>query len=87
MIGRQDEGRVNNRPAKQLWLPFEIKGELFTSKSDTVSPVGDEQLMERVVDREKVDSFSMVLKALSMDQFSAEAKRLGRIQSQLTAGW
>ena len=51
MIGLQDEGRVNSRPAKQLWLPFEIKGGLFTSKADTASPVGDEQLMEKVVER------------------------------------
>ena len=54
MIGLQDEGRVNNRPAKQLWLPFEIKGGLFTSKADTVSPVEDEQRMEKVVDRDNL---------------------------------
>ena len=42
---------MNNRPAKQLWLPFEIKGGLFTSKADTASPVEDEQVMEKVVDR------------------------------------
>ena len=51
MIGLQDEGRVNIRPARQLWLPFEIKGGLFTSKADTASPIGDEQLMEKVVER------------------------------------
>jgi len=45
---------VNNRPAKQLWLPFEIKGELFTSKADTASPVEDEQFMEKVVDRDNL---------------------------------
>ena len=54
MIGLQDGGRVNNRPAKQLWLPFEIKGGLFTTKADTASPVEDEQLMEKVVDRENL---------------------------------
>lgn len=54
MIGVQDEGRVNNRPAKQLWLPFEIKGGLFTSKADTATPVEDEQVMEKVVDRENL---------------------------------
>jgi len=54
MIGLQDEGRVNNRPAKQLWLPFEIKGGLFTSKADTASPVEDEQVMEKVVDRDNL---------------------------------
>lgn len=51
MIGLQDERGVNIRPAKQLWLPFEIKGGLFTSKADTASPVGDEQLMDKVVER------------------------------------
>ena len=45
---------MNNRPAKQLWLPFEIKGELFTSKADTASPVEDEQFMEKVVDRDNL---------------------------------
>jgi len=45
---------VNNRPAKQLWLPFEIKGGLFTSKADTASPVEDEQIMEKVVDRDNL---------------------------------
>ena len=54
MIGRQDGRGVNIRPAKQLWLPFEIKGGLFTSKADTASPVEDEQLMEKVVDRDNL---------------------------------
>jgi RNA-directed DNA polymerase len=54
MIGLQDEGRVNNRPARQVWLPFEIKGGLFTSKADTASPVEDEQIMEKVVDRDNL---------------------------------
>lgn len=45
---------MNIRPAKQLWLPFEIKGGLFTSKADTASPVEDEQIMERVVDRDNL---------------------------------
>ncbi len=42
------------RPAQQLWLPFEVKGRLFTSKADTGSPVADEQVMEKVVDRENL---------------------------------
>jgi len=45
---------VNIRPARQLWLPFEIKGGLFTTKADTASPVEDERLMEKVVDRENL---------------------------------
>ena len=45
---------MNIRPARQLWLPFEIKGGLFTTKADTASPVEDERLMEKVVDRENL---------------------------------
>jgi RNA-directed DNA polymerase len=54
MIGLRDDRRVNIKPSKQMWLPFEIKGGLFTSKADTASPVEGEQLMERVVDRENL---------------------------------
>jgi RNA-directed DNA polymerase len=54
MIGLRSGRGVDIRPAKQLWLPFEIKGGLFTSKADTASPVGDEQLMEKVVDRDNL---------------------------------
>jgi RNA-directed DNA polymerase len=54
MIGLRDGRRVNIRPAKQLWLPFTIEGGLFTTKADTDSPVEDEQLMERVVERENL---------------------------------
>lgn len=54
MIGLQDGRRVNNRPAKQLWLPFTIEGGLFTTETDTASPVEDERFMERIVDRENL---------------------------------
>jgi len=54
MIGLQDEGGVDIRPAKQLWLPFERKGALSTSEADTANPVEDEQLMEQVVDRDNL---------------------------------
>ena len=54
MIGLKDGRRVDIRPSRQLWLPFEIKGGLFTSKADTASPVEDEQLMEKVVDRDNL---------------------------------
>jgi RNA-directed DNA polymerase len=54
MIGLQDRRRVNNRPAKQLWLPFAIEGGLFTTETDTASPVEDERPMERIVDRENL---------------------------------
>ena len=42
---------MNNRPAKQLWFPFEMKGGLFTSEADIASPVEEGQLMEEVVER------------------------------------
>ncbi|RPI54909.1 MAG: hypothetical protein EHM49_02590 [Deltaproteobacteria bacterium] len=42
------------KPAKQLWLPFEIKGGLFATKADTASQVEYEQLMEKVVDRDNL---------------------------------
>jgi len=45
---------VNRIPARQLWLPFEIKGGLFTTKADTCNPVEEEQLMEKVVGRENL---------------------------------
>jgi RNA-directed DNA polymerase len=54
MVGLKDGRRVNIRPAKQLWLPFVIEGGLFTTKADTASPVEDEQLMERVVERDNL---------------------------------
>ena len=54
MIGLQDGRRVTIGPARQLWLSFEIKGGLFTTKADTASPVEDEQLMEKVVDRDNL---------------------------------
>lgn len=54
MIGLQDGRWVNNRPAKQLWLPFAIEGGLFTTETDTASPVEDERFMERIVDRENL---------------------------------
>jgi RNA-directed DNA polymerase len=54
MIGLHDGRRVDIRPARQLWLPFEIKGGIFTSKADTANPVEDEQLMENVVDRDNL---------------------------------
>jgi retron-type reverse transcriptase len=54
MIGLTDERRVDIRPAKQMWLPLEIKGGLFTTEDDTASPVEEEQLMEEVVDRDNL---------------------------------
>lgn len=45
---------MSSRPAIQLWLMLNIKGELFCDESTAGSPSEDEQLMERVVERENL---------------------------------
>ena len=45
---------MNSRPSRQLWLPLQIKGELFCGEPTAGSPSEDEQLMERVVERENL---------------------------------
>jgi RNA-directed DNA polymerase len=51
MAGKRTDNRANIRPAKQLWLPLYIKGEVFASKAAFVFPIGNKQLMEHVVER------------------------------------
>jgi len=51
MTGKRTDNRVNIRPAKQLWLPMYIKGEIFASKAESVFPAGNKQLMEYAVER------------------------------------
>jgi len=51
MTGKRTDNRVNIRPAKQLWLPRYIKGEIFASKAESVFPAGNKQLMEYAVER------------------------------------
>ena len=51
MTGKLSEIRASIRPAKQLWLPLHVKGELFASKTESVFPVGNMQVMEEVVER------------------------------------
>jgi len=51
MTGKRSELRLNSKPARQLWLPFHIKGELFASKAESVFPARNMQLMEAVVER------------------------------------
>jgi RNA-directed DNA polymerase len=46
---------VNVKPT-QLGLPFEIKGNAYASAAVTEHPVGNEQLMERVVSRDNLQS-------------------------------
>jgi RNA-directed DNA polymerase len=96
MIGLQDGRRVNIRPAKQLWLPFEIKGELFATKADTASPVEEEQLMEEVVGREnlltalrnvKRNGGSPGIDGMTVEELPEHLKRKWpKIRRQLTDG-
>lgn len=51
MTGKQSDIRANIRPAKQLWLPLHVKGELFASKAESVFPVANMQLLEEVLER------------------------------------
>jgi RNA-directed DNA polymerase len=51
MIGKWAALRVNIKPSKQLWLPFELKGEVFASREETAFPAGDMQHMERILER------------------------------------
>jgi RNA-directed DNA polymerase len=51
MTGKRSEHRSDIRPARQLWLPFHVKGELFASKAESVFPDRNMQLMEAVVER------------------------------------
>jgi len=45
MAGKRTDNRANIRPAKQLWLPLYIKGEVFALKAAFVFPIGNKQLM------------------------------------------
>jgi RNA-directed DNA polymerase len=45
---------MSSRPAEQLWLSFKERGELRRAETTTESPPEDEQLMERVVERDNL---------------------------------
>lgn len=45
---------MSSRPAIQLWLPLHVEGILFHGEPRTGSPSEDEQLMERVVERDNL---------------------------------
>jgi len=45
---------VNVEPAKQLVLPLTFKGDAFAPGSVSERPGGEEQLMERVVERQNL---------------------------------
>jgi len=54
MTGKRSGHRSDIRPARQLWLPFHVKGELFASKTESVFPDRSMQLMEAVVARDNL---------------------------------
>jgi RNA-directed DNA polymerase len=45
---------MNMRPSHQLWLPFEVEGEMFGANTVSDNPSEDESLMEQVVERENL---------------------------------
>lgn len=45
---------MSSKPAEQLWLPFEKRGKLCIAETTTENPPEDEQLMERVVERDNL---------------------------------
>lgn len=54
MTGERTERRTNIRPAKQLWLPLQSKGELSVSEAEPSSPDRGRQLMESVLERDNL---------------------------------
>ncbi|MFH1674564.1 MAG: group II intron reverse transcriptase/maturase [Pseudomonadota bacterium] len=54
MTGERTEIRTNIRPAKQLWLPLQSKGELSVAEAEPSSPDRGRQLMESVLERENL---------------------------------
>jgi RNA-directed DNA polymerase len=45
---------MSSRPAIQMWLPLQVEGELFRGDAVTESPSEDEQVMERVVEKDNL---------------------------------
>lgn len=51
MTGKRPERRADIRPAKQLWLPLQVKGEVFALETAPGFPAKSRQLMECAVER------------------------------------
>lgn len=51
MTGKRSGLQRSSRPARQLWLPFHVKGELFASRAESAFPDRNMQLMEAVLER------------------------------------
>jgi len=45
---------MSSRPAIQMWLPLDVEGEVFRGDAVTESPSEDEQVMERVVEKDNL---------------------------------
>ncbi len=45
---------MSSRPAIQMWLPLHVEGELFRGEAASESPSEDEQVMERVVEKDNL---------------------------------
>ena len=45
---------MSSRPAIQMWLPLHVEGEVFRGDAVTESPSEDEQVMERVVEKDNL---------------------------------
>jgi RNA-directed DNA polymerase len=77
---------MSSRPARQLWLPFKIKGEVFSYDADSESPSKDECLMEQVVER---DNLFRVLKQVSRNGGSPGIDRMNvdQLPGNLKENW
>lgn len=51
MTGKRPVRRADIGPAKQLWLPLQVKGELFALETASGFPARSRQLMEYAVER------------------------------------
>ena len=77
---------MNVRPAIQLWLPLSVKSDTFAVVASTEHPVGEEQLMERVLARE---DFVPALKRVERNKGSVgvDGMKVEELRSFLRATW
>ena len=54
MTGKRPVRRADIRPAKRLWLPLQVKGELFALETEPGFPARSRQLMEYAVERDNL---------------------------------
>lgn len=77
---------MSSRPAGQLWLPFEKRGELSRAEPTTESPPEDGQLMERVVER---DNLIRALKQVKRNggRSGVDGMTVGELAPHLKENW